>query len=654
MISLLGRTLVLLALGAAAVGAGAGLLGGLRKSLDALKLARWMAYLTGGAFTAATLLMEVALITHDFSVSYVAKVGSLATPLPITIVSLWSSLEGSILYWGCVLGASLAVFAFTTRKSDPEHSSYALGALMAVVVFFGLLVAGVGNPFVPTDLPIPVDGPGPNALLQNHILMILHPPALYMGYVGMAVPFAMAVSALLAGRLDARWMRSLRRWTMFAWAWLTLGILLGGWWSYEVLGWGGYWAWDPVENASFMPWLTATAFLHSAMLTERRGILRGWTVVLSLATFLLTMLGTFMTRSGVFNSVHSFTQSDVGPLFLGFIAVCSVISLLLLTLRIGLLVGWDRGLGGRGVPFLLNNLLFGIFTFVVLIGTVFPLLKEAFTGERLSVGEPYFNTMTLPVCIAILFLMGIGPALPWGAPGPRSLLRIGVPLAVSVVVGVVLFALGVRNGWALATFVAATFAGWATLHEGIDPALVRAKARGESIGVALGAYLWQAKQRVGAYTVHFGVVLCAIAIAASSAYKQEVGVSLPVGETVEVFGYELTYEGKEVQEQPHRDSQIAWIDVDGRHRADPRMNIYATMREPIGSPAVLSSAKEDLYLQLVRFNEDTGTVSVRVIVEPLVYWLWIGGIVIFLGGMYGLLPSMVKRREKTVAEAVAK
>ncbi|HJN76383.1 MAG TPA: heme lyase CcmF/NrfE family subunit [Myxococcota bacterium] len=634
---------MLLALGACTVGAVAGIAGGATRNQTAWRATRWMAYLFGACMVAATGLMELALLNHDFSVAYVAKVGSLDTPALITVISLWSSLEGSILFWGFILGASTLAFTWARRDGDPEHGAYSVGTLLAVGVFFTFLVAGVANPFTLVD-PAPLDGPGPNALLQNHVLMVLHPPALYMGYVTMAVPFAMAVSALLAGRLEASWMRTLRRWMLFAWSFLTLGILLGGWWSYEVLGWGGYWAWDPVENASFMPWLTATAFLHSAQVMERRGLFKGWTITLALVTFLLTMLGTFMTRSGVFNSVHSFTQSDVGPAFLVFIALCTVVCLVMLAARLGELAPSDEGIPGplsREVTFLLNNLLFSCFTFTVLLGTTYPLLKEAVTGERLSVGEPYFNTMSLPVCAGILFLMGVGPALPWGDGDP---LRVGkrliLPsLAAAATVGA-LWCFDLDNAWAGLTLVLAAFAAVTTLDELLSPSIKRAMSKGELWPLAFARYAIRSRTRVAAYVVHFGVVLCAVAIAMSGAYKETVDVRLVAGETVDVLGYQLTYEGAETQEQPNRSSEVAWIEVkkEGEFidRADPRMNQYRTMREPIGTPAVLSTWREDLYLSLVRFDDDS--VSVRAIVEPYVCWLWIGGLVIFLGGVIGSWP----------------
>lgn len=666
MVSLIGRTLVLLALGACAAGGVAGLVAGKTRSPQAWKLSIAMGLAFAALMTLATGVMEYALLVHDFSVSYVAQVGSTSTPVAITMVSLWSSLEGSILFWGFVLAAATGVFAWSMRTRDPEHGSYALGVLLLIGAFFTFLVAGVANPFLPTPGAIPLDGPGPNALLQNHVLMIIHPPALYMGYVTMAVPFAMAASALLAGRLEASWMRSLRRWTLFSWSWLSLGLLLGGWWSYEVLGWGGYWAWDPVENAAFMPWLTATAFVHSSQVMERRGQFKGWTLTLGLASFLLTMLGTFMTRSGVFNSVHAFGEGPIGPIFLGFIAVCLVFSLLLLGLRLHHLEPKNKmaGVVSREAVFLLNNLLFVALTFTVLIGTLYPLIREAYDGARISVGEPYFNKMSLPVMVAILFFMGVGPALPWGDGNlERAGKRLAVPTAVSVVVGAVLFALGVRDFWPLATFVTAAFAGVTSIRELIEPAVNRAKKKGENLLVAWWQYASRSRAKVGAYTAHLGIVALAIGIGGSAGYKQVLDVTLTQGEAQEVLGYTLVFEGYESQQQPHRRSEVTWVRVYRGDRdlglVDPRMNHYDTMAQPIGTPAVISAGpgyfgrlapSEDLYLSLTRLSDDHRAVSVRVMTHPVIWWVWIGGLMLFGGGLLASWPGLVKLKEKRGAK----
>jgi cytochrome c biogenesis factor len=371
-------------------------------------------------------VMEWALLTHDFSLEYVARNGSRSTPVLYTVASLWGALEGSILLWALVLGGYLTAMVrrFRTRADDPLFSWALLTGLVVAAFFFGLML-GPANPFRLVGGVVPADGPGPNPLLQNHPLMAFHPPILYLGYVGFTVPFSFAVGALVTGRLGEGWLVEARRATLLAFGALTVGIVLGGWWSYEVLGWGGYWAWDPVENASFLPWLTATAYLHSVLVQERRGMLRVWNLSLLVATFCLTIFGTFLTRSGVINSVHSFTQSAIGPILLGFLVVVMVVSVGLIAWRADRLRSpgrIDSPLSREGA-FLANNLLFAAFALVVLLGTVFPLVAEAYDGRQLSVGEPYFDSMTRPIGFVLLFLMAVAPALPWRAAGAGVLHR---------------------------------------------------------------------------------------------------------------------------------------------------------------------------------------------------------------------------------------
>ena len=383
----LGRALILLSLLVATSGAIVAFAAAKRPA--ALAWARRLAYAYSAVIVAANLLMVYALLTHDFTVSYVAQVGSRATPTWVTIVSLWSSLEGSILFWGMVLGIYIAGATYATRNKFEEYMPYAIGTWLACATFFSFLIAGPAQPFGTVAMP-PADGPGPNPLLQNHILMALHPPFLYLGYVGMTIPFGLASAALMMRRLGHDFLRPLRTWLLIPWTFQSIAIVLGGWWAYEVLGWGGYWAWDPVENASFLPWLTGTAALHSAIVVKRKGTLKAWTVTLILATFLLVVLGTFMTRSGVFNSVHSFTQSSIGPTILGFLAMALIWSVFLLAVNVDKMEGEPGTFHGtsREATFLVNNLLFVLFTLTVLIGTVFPLLVEAIQGRQISVGRP--------------------------------------------------------------------------------------------------------------------------------------------------------------------------------------------------------------------------------------------------------------------------
>ncbi len=649
MTPLLGRTLILLALLVASTGAIVGFSAGLRGSAAGAVLARKLAYAFAALMAAANALMVWALLARDFSIGYVAQVGSRQVPDWVAVTSLWSSLEGSLLFWGLVLGGFIGIATWLNRDRYPEYMPFAIGVWLACGAFFSFLLAGPAQPFLTID-PAPADGPGPNPLLQNHILMVVHPPFLYLGYVGMTIPFGLASAALLRGRLGQDFLRPLRMWLMLPWVFLTAAIVLGGWWAYEVLGWGGYWAWDPVENASFLPWLTATAAVHSAMLTERKGVLKGWTTTLILVTFLLTILGTFMTRSGVFNSVHSFTQSAIGPTILAFLAATTLWSVLLLAARIDKL-GPDGRLEGarsRDGMFLVNNLLFVLFTFTVLIGTVFPLVVEAVRGVQMSVGRPYFDRMAVPLGAALLFLMGVGPALPWGTATAAQLRKALLPpLGGAVVVALVGLGAGVRNPWAVLTLALAGFAAQVTLKELWLPVGQRL-ARGEKLLAAVwSGSLTQGRRRFGAYAVHTGVILVVVAIAISSTMATSKEVLLEAGESTTMGPYSLTFLRVDESREPHRTSLAARVAVTRGERdvgvLSPSMNHYDSQREPVGSPAVRSFFFEDLYLSVMNIDAAGGRVGLRIYVNPLVGWIWPATGIIALGG---LLASFPPRRRK--------
>lgn len=644
MTALLGQTLVLLALLSATAGSVLAFTAGLRDSAGAMAWARRLAYVFAALMVGANLLMEYALLAHDFSVSYVAQVGSRATPTWVTIVSLWSSLEGSILFWGGILGLYVAGATRWSRDRHPEVMPWAMGILLACSVFFAFLIAGPANPFQVVPNP-PVDGPGPNPQLQNHILMVVHPPFLYLGYVGLTVPFAFAGAALLAGRLGPDLLKSLRLWLLIPWMFLTVGIVLGGWWAYGVLGWGGYWAWDPVENASLMPWLTATAAIHSLLVVERRKLLKGWTVTLVLATFLLTILGTFMTRSGVFNSVHAFTQSDIGPTFLVFLALGLVGSVLLLAARIARLEAEGRigGPSSREASVLILNLLLVALTFVVLLGTVFPLVVEAVQGVQISVGEPYFNRMAIPLGVALLFLMGVGPALPWGRSNLHEAKRALLPpTLLGLVFAAIGLALGSRSVWLLLTLFTAGYATHVTLRSMLLPVTSRLGGGTEGLGKAVGSLFGAGRRRFGAYVVHLGLVMLLVGVGVSSTHKRSIEVSLPQGGSATLGDYTLTYLGTESRREPHRISTVARVEVaKGGERLgilEPAMNQYFTQREPIGTPAVRTTLEEDVYLSLMSIDGRTGNLGLRAFLEPMVVWIWIGAGIMVLGSLLCIWP----------------
>ncbi|MXW60374.1 MAG: heme lyase CcmF/NrfE family subunit [Acidimicrobiaceae bacterium] len=582
----------------------------------------------GGAF----LVMERALITRDFTVSFVAQHGSSRTPAVFNVATLWSALEGSILLWTLVLcGYVVAVVVkFRERRDDPMMA-WVMLTLFVVCGFFFLLMVGPARPFSSFDpLPFangqPFDGPGPNPLLQNHILMAFHPPILYLGYVGFTVPFAFAVGALATGRVGEGWLLATRRWTVMAWGLLTLGVILGAWWSYETLGWGGYWGWDPVENVALLPWITGTAFVHSVMVQERRGMLRVWNLSLVIATFSLTILGTFITRSGALESVHAFVESAIGPWFLTFFGLVVVVSLGLIAWRGDELRApgrIDSPLSREGA-FLMNNVVFAAFAFVVLLGTIFPLIVEAFDGRTLTVGSPYFERMTMPIGFVLLFLMAIAPVLPWRK-ASAGLLSERLIWPAWLGVGAILLSVLVgARGWApLMAFGLGGFAGGAALRQ-----LVLATRRLRWRGLT--------GRTNGGMIVHLGVVLIAVALAASNSYVRQETFEMTPGETAELSGHTFTFLGTEVVEYSNRVERKAAVRIDGGQVYEPAIAVYDFAGRLIGIPSVRSTLTDDVALSIAEMSDDGQTVFLRVTIQPLIVWLWIGGFVMAAGTLLAI------------------
>ncbi|MCJ7671013.1 MAG: heme lyase CcmF/NrfE family subunit, partial [Acidimicrobiia bacterium] len=593
---------------------------------------------------------------------YVAENNARGTPLLFTITGLWASLEGSILLWILVLGGFLAWAAhkFRARATDPLVA-WAMVVGLVIALFFFALVLGPANPFK-TLASVPSDGNGPNPLLQNHPLMAFHPPMLYLGYVGFTIPFMFAIAALITGRFGEGWLTDTRRATLVAWGFLSIGVLLGAWWSYEVLGWGGYWAWDPVENASLLPWLTATAFIHSVIVQERRGMLRVWNLSLIIATFCLTILGTFLTRSGIINSVHSFTESAIGPWLLTFLGLVAATGIGLIAWRGDALRSPGRldSPLSREAAFLMNNLLFAGLAFVVLLGTVYPLLAEALQGRRLSVGEPYFDRMTTPIGIALLFLMAVAPALPWRTTSGEVLRRrLVVPAWIGGLTMVAAFALGARGVTDLLVFGLAAFALAAIVRQFYIGARARRNAHREGPDkegwVRATTRAVRSNPRLyGGLIVHVGVVLIAVALAASSSYSTKEEVRLAKGESVTVDGYRLTYLGNTVSVSDQKRVIKARVRIqDGDKDLGvyaPAVNIFPNSTSAIGTPSVRTGLLRDVYLTLVSSPVDGGRVTLGVAVNPMVVWLWIGGGFLAVGTTIALLPVLRRRRTGVSAE----
>ena len=659
MMPTLGYGLVLFGLLCAAFGAVVGIFTGMTRRESALPWVQRAVYGFSGSMILANLVMVAALLKHDYSVKYVAQVGSNSTPTIFTIVSLWSSLEGSILFWGAIMGLYLFAFAWVHRAEHGRYMQLSLGMMCAVATFFAFLIAGPANPWGPSPSPVPTDGPGPNALLQNHILMIIHPPMLYLGFVGMTVPFGIATGALLRGELGDAWLVPLRKWTLIPWLFLSIGIILGSWWAYAVLGWGGYWAWDPVENASFMPWLAATAFIHSTMVLERRKALKLWTLALALGAFWLTIVGTFMTRSGVFNSVHSFTQSDIGPTFLVFIAVIMLLSIALLALRGPLLVAETQmqSIFSREGSILLNNLVFCALTFTVFLGTTYPLITEALAHKRISVGEPYFNIMALPIALLMLFLMGVGPMLPWGETNPSTTARQLAAPAIGGAIAMGLWKLltlgaptaGDQTSSSVMAYLAFGLAGFVaviTLRELFLPAQRLMAETRQGPWIALVRSASRAPRRFGGYVVHLGIVVIIVAIAASSAFKDHANGTLKPGQSMQVGRYQVRFDGLASGTEPHRSwtaANVTIIHPDGKEVPyagghGPRMNYYERQTDPVGSPLVHELVWRDVYVSLLAYDGKEQTASFNTWVFPLVGWIWYAIPILVLGSLISLWP----------------
>ncbi len=613
----------------------------------ALRIPVWA--LLGGAVLAMGAL-EVGLLTHDFSIEYVARNHARATPTLFTIASGWAALEGSIVLWGLVLAGFTFWVYYRFRRGD-GLTPLALVVMAAVALFFFGLMLTAANPFATLD-PAPADGAGPNPLLQNHILMAVHPPLLYVGFVGFTVPFAFAMSALAGRRPGSAWLEVTRRWSLLAWGFLTVGITLGALWSYAVLGWGGYWAWDPVENASFIPWLVATAFIHSSVVQRRRGMLQAWNVALVIATFALTILGTFLTRSGVVASVHSFTQSAVGPALLAFLGVITVAAFALFAMRAQLVASSPRldSLASREGVFLLNNLLLALFAFVVLVGTMWPIVVEAFTGDQLSVGRPFFDRAATPLGFALLLAMGIGPVTPYRvARWPVLWERLRLPVQAALVAVAAVVVAGARNVNVLLVVGLATLVIIAILRH----LWALARARNGSLLAATGRLVRNDPGYWGGQVSHIGVALVAVAITVSGAFATRVtDAPLSPGESVEFAGYEVAYVAPLFRSERHRDVIGATVELrrggDVVATLEPRLNDYPNQVQAVPTPAVRVGPVEDIYISLTRI--ESGDITLDLFRYPLQWLLWAGGLLTAAGAA---VPLVLRKRRRDVEAPAA-
>jgi len=653
----IGYSALLIAFVAAAYSAWAAVMGARSKRTEFLESAERGAYTIFVLLTLAMAAMTYAFITRDFSVKYVANYSNRTLPTFYTIAAVWAGQDGSLLLWAWLLSLFTAIVVRQNRKKNREFLPYVLATALATAFFFLILLVFATNPFERLPIP-PPDGQGLNPLLQNPG-MVIHPPTLYLGYVGFTIPFAFAMAALITRRLGSEWIKTTRRWTLFSWFFLTLGNLFGAQWAYVELGWGGYWAWDPVENASLMPWLTGTAFLHSVMIQEKKGMLKVWNVALIVITFALTIFGTFITRSGIISSVHSFGVSNLGPLFLVFLGGVVVVSLWLLTTRWKDLKSENEldSLISRESSFLLNNLLLVGMAFAVFWGTIFPIISEAVRGVKITVGPPFFNQVNVPIGLALLFLTGICPLIAWRKASLKNLQHNFIfPSAAALIGLAVLFVLGARHFYALVAFTLCIFVLTTIVFEFYRGTAARVALSGVSIPRGFYDLVRKNKRRYGGYIIHLGIICIFVGITGSSAFQQESMATLKKGESMPIGKYTLTYEGLAHYPTAHKYIVAASMAVlnQGKRIGTllPEKNFYPN-HPPSTEVAIRSTLREDLYLILAGYEED-GTATIKALINPLVSWIWIGGGVMTLGTVIVFWPDRKKRGPEVALKVQAK
>jgi len=648
-----GRLAICLALIAAGYAVGAALVGGIRRRGQLIRSAEHAAYAVFALVVVATAILLRALLQHDFSLEYVAAYSSSSLPTQYVVAALWGGQKGSLLFWSLILSLFSTVVHLQNRERNRALMPWVTATLMTVAFFFLALLVFITDPF--ERLPVAArEGQDLNPLLQNYWMMI-HPPSLYTGYVSASVPFAFGIAALASGQLGDQWIRTTRRWALFCWAFLSLGNLLGARWAYEVLGWGGYWAWDPVENAAFMPWLVCTAYLHSVMIQEKKDMLRVWNMVLVLLTFSLTIFGTFLTRSGVISSVHSFTQSGLGPFFIGFLLFVLLVAGGLLVYRLPELrtAATVESFLSRESAFLFNNLVLVGIAFAVFWGTVFPVISEWVRGVKITVGPPFFNRVNAPLGLVLLFLAGVGPVIAWRRASPKNLRRAFTAPVLSAVAAAVALSIGrVPFGYAWATFVLGVFVMATVVQEFWRGVRARQAMLHESAPRALGRLVGKNRRRYGGYLIHVGIVSIFVGIAASSAFRVEKQQTLKAGEEMEAGKFRLRYERITSDENSHVSRLAAVVSVwrDGRQIATltPEKRFYKKPQQPTTEIALRSRLTEDLYLVLGSYDAPSGLVTLQAYVNPLVAWLWIGGFIMGFGTLVTMWPSAAERREMVV------
>lgn len=606
------------------------------------------------AVSAAAFALVWAAFTNDFSLTYILEHSNRALPAPYKFSALWSGQEGSLLLWAWLLGT----YGFVLRllhKTDVKLYAYAGTILAAVQVFFLLVLNFAAPPFALFKGPVPADGNGLNPLLQ-YPEMVIHPPMLYLGYVGFSVPFAFALGALMMRYPGEKWIKITRNWTMVTWLFLTCGIFLGMHWAYAVLGWGGYWGWDPVENASFMPWLTGTAFLHSVMMQEKKGMMKSWNVWLIFSTFLLTLLGTTLTRGGLVSSVHAFAQSSIGNWFIAFMVIVLAVCIFTYILQRSHLKTENHleSLVSRESSFLFNNLVLLTACFVILWGTLFPIISEYVQGTKVTVGPPFYNRVAVPIGLFLVFLTGVGPLLPWRATSMRSIRRnFMLPVIALWAMMIVCLAVGVRpwkNGafdagafYALVAFSVGVGVFTAILTEFLRGARVVAHQTGHNLIAATWQLIRRNGRRYGGYIVHIGVVIVVVGLA-GSAFNRNVESEMGLHDKIHIGPYTLECVGFTQDSNLNYDSDYALLDVykDGKKefQMTPEKRVYLVSGQPQTMVTIHSTPAWDLYVVYEGVNPDSGQPIIKAFLNPLVGWIWAGLAIMVLGTFFALIPNL--------------
>ena len=660
-------------------GIGAALFGQSRKEQAWIDSGRNAMMLSFPLLTVASTMIIILLVQNHFEVAYVSQVTSRSMPAYLKVTALWGGQPGSLVFWSWLMAIFATAIAMRDWTRDREFLPWVTVVVLTTLAFFLLLAIFFENPFtrlwlMPTGdiveklfrpagatIFTPADGQGLNPLLR-HPGMIIHPPMQYLGFVAFVVPYAFAIAALITGRTDSRWITITRKWTLWAWLFLSMGLVLGMRWAYDVLGWGGYWGWDPVENAALMPWLTATPFLHSVMIQEKRGMLKRWNMFLVILTYDLMIFGTFLVRSGVLSSVHSFAQSAIGPLFFTFIALTFVASIYLLSRRWNELhtetqmTSWFS----REGFFLINNLLFIGILVVVFWGVIFPILTEAlgfvgdlipslrdtFTGQKVTVGPSYYESATGPLWAGLLFLMGICPLTAWRISTMKSLGRnIWKPTAVSFAVPIALVATGMQNWIAVLAFWLTALVGAVTLYEFYKGAAARSRRSGKNFLVELWLLVVRNRRRYGGYLIHFGIVLMALGVIGIEMFQTETQATVDRGEQIVLEDYSITYDDlAEFDTNDNRNVARAVVSVyrDGEKLGElyPRRDYFYESRQPMTIPGVRSTMEDDFYVLLVDWQPiSTQRATFKLYHNPLVNWLWIGSFVLIVGTMVAAWPE---------------